>query len=315
MKRLFLISIIALVTLGALYGHEVTANLSIQGDADGDGSDAKGFYLGKACLVWGDENYGVELDYVSQVNQPDKMVLASAWKRVNIWDIANLTVGKDQSVFGRIRSSKGSKNVQVFALPQSYTDWMVQLDRSFGNVHAYAQVMWPGVGSADAGGRLSYESKAVTLGGAVNVRNLQGDDDDMINGRYMDWEADLEITIAGAVTIAGQVTIVDDNDDDTDDMNAYGIISLTKGFELPYVNKRMGRLFYGSIHPYAGMITKNEDSSLANANGNTNGMEENNIIAGVKLKAFEGAYLKAEYNMDSIDDVDPGIIVQLGYTF
>jgi hypothetical protein len=307
MKRLFLISLITLVTLGSLLGHEVTANLSIQGDADGDGSDARGFYLGKACLVWGTDDYSVELDYVSHVNQPDEMVIASAWKRVDMWKLVNLTVGKKQSVFGRIRSSKGSKNVQVFALPQSYTDWMVQLDRSFGNVHTYAQVMWPGIGSADAGGRLSYETKALTMGGAVNVRNLEGDDDDMVNGRFMNWEADLEFTLSGAVTIAGQVTNCDDNNDDTDDMNAYGIISMTKGFELPYVNKRFGRMFYGTIHPYAGLITKDD------ADGN--GLKENNIIAGAKLQAFEGTYIKGEVNMDSIEDTDLGLVVQLGYTF
>ncbi len=307
MKRFILVSIILVFAFGMLAAHEVSANLSVSGDPDGDGSDAKGFYVGNLCLTWADKDYNVEMDFTKFINQDEDFSLTKAWKRVDLWGLADLTIGKKQSIFGRIRSSKGSNNVQIFKLPQSYSDWSVMLDRSWKNVHAYGQGMWPMVGAADVAGRLSYETKAFTAGAAINVRNIKGDDDDMVNGRFDDWEVDAECTIAKAITIASQLTNCDDNNDDTDDMNVYAIMSMTRGFELPYINQRMGRMFYGTIHPYAGIITKDD------ADGD--GMKENNIITGLKMAAFEGSYIKAELNLDSLEDVDPGVIMQFGYCF
>jgi hypothetical protein len=74
------------------------------------------------------------------------------------------------------------------------------------------------------------------------------------------------------------------------------------------LGKRIGRVIYGEWRPYVGMITRNGDDD-------GEGMGDNNIFGGLNYQSFENSYMKFEVNFDSNEDIDPTVLVQLGYKF
>ncbi|HPR17786.1 MAG TPA: hypothetical protein PLD62_06035 [Candidatus Cloacimonadota bacterium] len=301
MKRVFLfVFVIALVS--GIYAHEVTANLSLSDNED------RGFKFMRGDLCWGNENYSVDLDfkYLNEATDGSKLDfnLSQAWKKVNLWDFADLSIGKQTVTFGSVLSSKGSANLQIQKLHVAPTGWMFKIHKNINKINMYADGIWPGYGTADVGGRLAYESDLFTLGGSATACEIgsyfsSGGDDD-ISWAY---EGDLKFVLANFLKLHGQFT----NLKDSGEINFFVVASYAPGFEFPYLGKKIGRVIYGDWRPYVGIITRDD------AKGD--GMGENNIFGGLNYQSYENSYMKFEVNIDSDDDIDPSLLVQLGYKF
>ncbi len=294
MKKLMLF--VLLVFAVSIFAHEVTANLSIVGDG------AMGFELVKANLWWGGENYLVDFDILYIENKPLDLYLSQAYKKVNLWDLADFTIGKQTYSFGNILSSKGSKNLQIQPLHVAPLGWMGKIHKEMGKLNLYVDGVWPKSSYADLNGRVAYETKLLTIGGAGTFGHatewLVKDGD--TTGAF---EADIDWTIANFVRIYAQFT----NTLADGEENYCFIASYAPGFEIPYMGKVVGRVMYGEWRPYVGMITRNDAAG--------DGMGESNTFLGINYQSFENSYLKLELNLDSDENIDPTFLVQMGYCF
>lgn len=294
MKKILLI--ILLVSIASLFAHEVTSNLTVVNDG------ARGLEFVRGDLWWGDCNYLVDLNFYYTDGQPIDFYLSQAWKKVDLWEYADFTIGRQTYSFGKLRSGRGSKNLQIQPLHVAPVNWMFKLQKGFGKFNVDADIAWPFIDHAVAGTRATYKTEFFTIGGSAQLGNvlsfLKGDDDN-----YGAYEFDIDFTLANFVNILAQFTrpLIGDED------NYYFIASYAKAFESPYLGKRLGRVIYGEWKPYLGMVTRND------ADGD--GMGENNIFLGFNFESFENSYMKFELNMDSDEDVDPTFLVQLGYKF
>jgi hypothetical protein len=293
------IFIILFVTLSAVsFSHEVTANLYVEDDGP------LGLDFLKGNLWWGDGNYLVDLNFFYGNNQELDFNFSQAWKKVNLWDFADFTIGRQPYSFGNVLSSKGSNNLQIQPIQIAPYEWMFKLHKDMGKINLYVDGVWPKNGVADLNGRLAYESANFTLGGAVIAEEFGKyfhDTDD--NDLEIAWEGDIKFILANFLKLKAQVT----NLKYSDEINYYFIASYAPGFELPYMGKKVGRLIYGEWRPYVGMITRDD------ADGK--GMGESNIFGGLNYQSYEKSYMKFEVNIDSDDNVDPTFIVQMGYRF
>ena len=302
-----LLSLMVILTV-SVFANEVSTNLELMGDADGDGNEEMGFKTSSLILWWEGDDYLVDLDLTYQINTAgSNLKLSKAWKKVDLWGKGDLTIGKQQYSFGRILTSKGFSNLQIRPLDISPSEWMFKYHNQFGDLHAYIDAVWPQDDNADLGGRLKYCSSNFTLGAAyhaIDFGQIVGGDTENI--MYY-WEVDFEFNLMNFLKLSGQFENLDDLDDNTDDMDYYVMISYIPGFELPVLGNKVGRLLYGEFRPYAGTITRRD------ADGN--GMGENNIFVGINFMSFDNSYMKLEYTMDTDDNVDPTIAAQFGYRF
>ncbi len=307
MKK-FLVFIL-LISTAFIFAHEVTTNLELDGDPDGDGNKGKGFKRANLALWWGTDNYLVDISVAYDlVTSANVVNLEKAWKKVDLWGMGDLTIGKQQYSFGRILTTKGYKNLQIRLLDVAPDEWMFKYHKQFGSFQAFIDGVWPQAGNADLGGRLMYCSPNFKTGAnytAVDFGQMFGGDSDLV--KYY-WEVDLEVTFMNFLKLAGQVTSIDDLNDSTDDMDYYVIASYAPGFELPYFGKKLGRFLYGEFRPYIGTITRRDVIK-------DNGMGESNTFFGINFMSFEDSYIKLEYTMDSDDNVDPSVAAQFGYRF
>ena len=131
----------------------------------------------------------------------------------------------------------------------------------------------------------------------------------LIHTKKTHYEVDFEYPIAGILNLAGQVTNTED-DAKTKDADFYIIAHYLPGFEFPHIgganNPDIG-ILDGVFKPYVAYATKRDADGEA--------MGENNILVGINFTTYQNAYFKLEYNMDSVEDVDDTLTMQLGYTF
>ncbi|MDO9577770.1 MAG: hypothetical protein Q7J16_07790 [Candidatus Cloacimonadales bacterium] len=294
MKNLMLF--VLLIFTVSIFAHEVTANLSIVDD------EAMGFELVKANLWWGEANYLVDFDVYYTDNQPIDLFLSQAWKKVDLWGLADFTIGKQTYSFGNILSSKGYKNLQIQRLEVAPLGWMGKVHKEMGKLNFYVDGVWPKVGAADLNGRIAYETKLLTIGGAVTFGNFVEyfKKDGNTLGAY---EFDLDYTAANFIRIYAQFT----NTLADAEENYCFIASYAPGFEIPYMGKLVGRVMYGEWRPYLGMISRNDAAG--------DGMGESNTFLGINYQSFENSYIKLELNLDSDEDIDPTFLMQMGYRF
>jgi len=104
-----------------------------------------------------------------------------------------------------------------------------------------------------------------------------------------------------------QMYMLDDTDVNTSDMNYFVIASYEKGFMLPFFHKTV---------PYAGYFSKRDENGDA--------AKEYNMVAGLHTTPLENAFIKMEYNHDSIEIDNPqtfneklsdAFTVSVGYEF
>jgi len=298
MKKLIVFIFVIGLFFG-IYAHEVTANFSVVDD----GSIGLAFVRGD--LWWGDGSYLVDLMVTGNNDQPLDFNLCYAWKKVNLWDLADFQIGRNALSFGRISSGRGAKNLQIQPLHVAPTVWSFKLHKQMGKFNAYADAVWPKYENADASMRLAYESDKFTLGGAATAGDL-GEFVSDVEDPDIAWayEGDIDFVLANFLRLSAQVT----NIQYSSEINYYVIASYEPGFEFPYLGKRIGRVIYGEWRPYVGMITRNGDDD-------GEGMGDNNIFGGLNYQSFENSYMKFEVNFDSNEDIDPTVLVQLGYKF
>ncbi|MCF7813364.1 MAG: hypothetical protein K9N40_02655, partial [Candidatus Cloacimonetes bacterium] len=251
----------------------------------------------------GDGTYLVDFMITGTTEQPLDFTLSQAWKKVNLWDLADFQIGRNVLSYGRICTSRGSRNLQIQPLHVAPVVWSFKLHKQLGKIHLYSDAVWPQVGLADAAGRLAYESDKLTIGASGVMGHLSEwfKEDGTTEGA---WAFDIDFVLANFLRVSGQFSRERVGSED----NYYVIASYDPGFEMPYMGKRIGRVIYGEWRPYFGMITRNGDDD-------GEGMGDSNMFGGINYQSFEKSYMKFEVNIDSNDDIDPTFLVQLGYKF
>ena len=315
MKRIVLL-FLGILLVSSAFAHEVMMNYFILGynlfddgpGMDEDNENDAGFALDQVRLCWYAPDYGFEFGvydvFGSQSNIINIKVL-KAMKKFDLYGYAYLTIGYDNYAFGRIYSGKGSKNINIFPLPATGSDWMFKLNNNIGNLGWTVYLSKFVGGSEDDGIRLTYNLAGVQLGAALMLENRPNSIADRTH-----YEVDFEYPIAGILNLAGQVTNNDDRNDDTADLDFYVIAHCLRGFEFPHIgganNPDIG-ILDGVFKPYVGYVTKRDAEGEA--------MGENNILIGINFTTYQNAYFKLEYNMDSVEDVDDTLTMQFGYSF
>lgn len=311
MKKILVI-LFGLFIVSSICAHEafMSAPLFIIPDqADEDG----GWGVDYVGLSWKAAN-----DYCADFNltpvilsDAEKIGINRAWKQLKVCDSFDIRFGKDQYAFGRLTSGKPSKNLQYAGLTVAGAELMFKL---VGNVSGlgwalyyanadYDGLMWQ---AADMGGRFTYTVASANLGAAIRMDNTSAAIVDTLGNvtgwddpeGVMHWEFDFDYTIAEKLNLAFQLTNEDDDNEDTGDMNLYALLHYVPGFDIPICGKAI---------PYFGYITK-DDAEFE-------GMGENNMIIGLNIKPKDNAFMKIEYNMDSVEDVDATLDLQVGFTF
>lgn len=302
-----LIILLGLCLATSMFAHEVFMSAPIivpDGQADEDGGWAAD-YVGLSWMVAND--YCADFNITKIIlSDADKLIINRAWKQLKICDAVDIRFGKDQYAFGRLTSGKPSKNLQYAGLTVAGAEMMVKL---MGDVSGlgwalyYANADYDGLmwSAADMGGRFTYSVAGANLGAAIRMDNTSvadslgvwGDPEGVTN-----WEFDLDYTIAEKINLAFQLTNNDDDVEDTGDMNLYALLHYVPGFDIPICGKAI---------PYFGYITKDDVDD--------EGMGENNMIIGLNIKPKDNAFMKIEYNMDSVEDVDATLDLQVGFTF
>ncbi|MCF7814862.1 MAG: hypothetical protein K9N40_10325, partial [Candidatus Cloacimonetes bacterium] len=88
MKKVLLLVIIAVMFSG-IYAHEVTANFDVESD------NGMGLSFTRGDLWWGDGTYLVDFMITGTTEQPLDFTLSQAWKKVNLWDLADFQIGRN----------------------------------------------------------------------------------------------------------------------------------------------------------------------------------------------------------------------------
>ncbi len=303
-----LIILLGLCLATSMFAHEVFMSAPIivpDGQADEDGGWSAD-YVGLSWMVAND--YCADFNITPAVlGQTPAIGINRGWKQLKVCDFFDIRMGKDQYAFGRLTSGKPSKNLQYAGLTVAGAEMMVKLvgDVSglgwalyYANADYTPYSAWE---AADMGGRFTYSVAGANLGVAFRMDNTSEADTLGVWSDpegVMHWEFDFDYTIAEKANLAFQLTNNDDEDDDTGDMNLYALLHYVPGFDIPLCGKAI---------PYFGYITKDDVDD--------EGMGENNMIIGLNIKPKDNAFVKIEYNMDSVEDVDATLDLQVGFTF
>ncbi len=312
MKKIILL-FLGILLVSSAFAHEVMMNYYILGFNQWDDSgmdedkDDAGFALDQVRLCWYAPDYGFEIGvndvFGSQGNDVTFKIL-KAMKKFDLYGYAYLTIGYDNYAFGRIYSGRGSKNINIYQLPTIGSDWMFKLNNNIGNLGWTVYLSKFVNGSEDDGIRLTYNLAGAKLGAALRLENRPNP---VTNKTH--YEIDFEYPIAGIINLAGQVTNTED-DAKTKDADFYVIAHYLPGFEFPRIgganNPDIG-ILDGVFKPYIAYATKRDAEGEA--------MGESNILVGINFTTYQNAYFKLEYNMDSVEDTDDLLLMQIGYTF
>ncbi|HCX72709.1 MAG TPA: hypothetical protein DHM37_03240 [Candidatus Cloacimonas sp.] len=308
-------SLIILLTLAmslALVAHEVSIGKEFLDsyDTDGDGVTEKGFYANQIRLGFTGEDYSLGMDFTKYFrhgyeNMKD-IELKSAWKSFDMYGYADFIVGYDSYEFGRITTSLASQNMSIYQLYVPQKNWMLKLKGDVSFVDWTIYYPYDTAVTKDLGGQLGFNVKNGRLGLSLLARDVM----ENWGGRWIDYAVDLEYTIPNIVKIAGQVYEIDDDLDNTDDIDFYVIANYSPGFELPPLfgrnNPNFG-ILDGVFKPYVGYATYRDAAG--------DGMGENYTLAGLNFETRVNAFWKLEYMICSEDDIDDRLALQIGYHF
>ena len=313
MKKVLVI-LLSLFVVSSIFAHEafITAPIIVpDGQADEDG----GWSLRYVGLNWFAENdYCADFNLTSTITgDADStsfsfgsfpIVVCRAWKQLPVSKFIDIRIGKDQLSFGRLRSGKPSKNIQIAGLNVARAELMVKIlgnINDFGWAFYYANNDYDDFAydAADLGGRFTYNIAGAKLGAGFLMDNTATQENEKWKtDGLLSWEFDAEYCLMEKANVAFQVTSADDDNDNTDDLGFYTLLHYEPGFQAPIA---------GKITPYFGYVTKEDNAG--------NKMGENNMILGLNIKPKENAFIKLEYNMDSVEDVDATLNLEVGFTY
>ncbi|MDY6914817.1 MAG: hypothetical protein SVM86_00685, partial [Candidatus Cloacimonadota bacterium] len=273
MKKTLIILLSLAISL-ALVAHEVSIGTEFMDsyDPDGDGTTEKGFYLNQLRLGFSGEDYALSMDFTKYFkhgyeNMKD-IELKSAWKSFDMYGYADFIVGYDTYEFGRLTTSLASKNMSVYQLYVPQSNWMLKLKGDISWLDWTIYYPYDTAVTKDLGGQLGIN---FAKNGRLGFSGLARDVMENQGGRWIDYAIDIEYTIPNIMKLAGQVYEIDDDIDNTDDMDFYVIANYEPGFELPPLfgrnNPNFG-ILDGIFKPYAGYATYrdiNGDSMGENA--------------------------------------------------
>jgi len=319
MKKV-LVVLFSLFVVSSIFAHEcfITAPIIVpDGQADEDG----GWSVRYVGLNWFAENdYCADFNLTSTITGDADttsfsfgsfpIVVNRAWKQLPVCKFFDARIGKDQFAFGRLRSAKPSKNIQIAGLNVAPAQPMVKI---LGNINDFGWSFYYAnndfddfaYDAADIGGRFTYNIAGAKVGAGFLMDNTatQDQEDKWKTDGLLSWEFDAEYCLMEKANIAFQVTSDDDDDDATDDLGFYTLLHYKPGFQAPIA---------GKVTPYFGYVTKEDNIG--------NRMGENNMILGLNIKPKDNAFIKLEYNMDSAkddlgEDIDATFDLEVGFTF
>ena len=313
MKKLILILVGTLLISSLAFGHEVSIYYPITEE------DQKFWHLNQLRLYWPGDDYNVDLN-LTPVIEGGALDVIEAWKKISLHEYVDLSIGKIIYAFGNV-SSKASKNISILQATDVYedafgSDLMIKFS---GELYGAGwSLYWadPGTGVTDApthiGLRGTYAIEGIDIGASFRMRDFQEDD------VFTDFGLDLGYTVMEMVKLDFQLfNVADDSTDtpdweDTDDLDLFFLASYVPGFEFPEIPvvKNIGK-----ITPYLGFFSKREITDTDDPENPVygNSLQENNMIFGVNLAPKDDAFIKLEYNIDSVkDDI---LKLQVGFTF
>ncbi|MCK4339826.1 MAG: hypothetical protein KAW87_07565, partial [Candidatus Cloacimonetes bacterium] len=269
-------------------------------------------HLNQIRMYYSGKDYCVDLDLKSVIDG-NALELKEAWKSFNLFNSRisslksiDLAIGKITYPFGNV-SSKASKNISLLQPVTFGTDFMMKLNGNICDSHTLIVYMAdpgaPPLYASDGGMHFGLRGttnfiKGIDLGVSIRMQNLISDTFDAL----YDWGFDIRYTLMGMIKLDLQGFNLDDGDDNTDDLDVWFLATYLPGFNIPILKK---------ITPYGGYFSKS-------------GMEDYNIIVGINFAPVENTFFKLEYNLDSLDEGDPGfeqtglsdsIGLQVGFLF
>jgi len=300
MKKIIVILITLLLLGSYLIAHEVSFYYTSQ-------DHQRYFHLNDMRLCWTGDNYVTSLNIKGLTeNNPPKLAINQAWASINLfetfysyfkkypWIIGKVSFGKMYYDFGAYPKTP-SKQIGIH-VPYNYfqgdshddfnSDIMVKLSVDWCSAH-YFSFYWADMGTPPEYATIDWPStigfraqtnyiENLRLGASIRARKAFKDD------RLLDYGVDVCYRLGDMVKFDLQGYNLDDDNSDTDDIHLWGTVTYEKGFIAPLVKH---------IRPYIGYFSKNE-------------MKDFNFVAGINMKPMESAYMKLEYNYDSMDKAD-----------
>ncbi|MCK4358373.1 MAG: hypothetical protein KAW92_06460 [Candidatus Cloacimonetes bacterium] len=288
MKKLIILTILLFTFSSFLIAHEASFYYPINTKLH-----QKFLHLNQIRMYYSGKDYCVDLDLKSVIDG-NALELKEAWKSFNLFNSRisslksiDLAIGKITYPFGKV-SSKASKNISLLQPATFDADFMMKLNGNICNSHTLIVYMAdPGDPLTDSDGGMHFGFRAATtyikgadVGASLRIRNAISDTYDA----FTDWGFDISYALKDMVKLDFQAYNLDDGDDNTDDLDLWFLATYVPGFNVPVLKK---------ITPYGGYFSKT-------------GMEEYNIIVGINFAPAEKTFFKLEYNLDSLDEEDPG---------
>jgi len=294
MKK-FIVILITLLLLGSyLMAHEVSFYYTSQ-------AHQRYWHFNDMRLCWKGDNYFTSFGIKSLTETTPELTVNQAWASLNLfktyysyfqkypWIIGKVSFGKMYYDFGSF--PKAPSNIISIYEPYDYhgafaSDLMVKLSIDWCAAH-YFSLYWADMGNAagtvDIPSTLGFRAQTkyvenLRLGASIRAREAFKD------SRMIDWGVDVCYKLDSMVRFDLQAYNLDD------DLNLWGMVTYEKGFMTPYVKL---------IKPYIGYFSKNE-------------MKDFNFIAGLNMKPMKSAFMKLEYNYDSMKKTEAGFDKDFG---
>lgn len=306
MKKILLITLSLLLISSLLVAHEFSAYYSSKRIDDGVGSE-RYWHLRNIYLDWAYKDFSTGLNITELTADPPKLNIDAAWIKFNLltsyfspmqryqWFILDMQAGKMYYPFGNV-SPYASENISIFQPPTFDNSWMLNMTGSYCSRYHF-NLYWADEGKAD--GTLDYPSTIGTratadigdfkVGVSYKMENWNNEDG---FDKYSDYGVDLTWCYDNLFKLNTQIYNLQDDDDDTSDLNYFVLASYKKGFMLPFFKKTI---------PYLGYFSKNDKV-------NGDGASESNIIVGLNMKPHKNIFMKFEYNYDSMDNNEPNVL-------
>jgi len=301
MKK-FIVILITLLLLGSyLMAHEVSFYYTSQ-------DHQRYWHFNDMRLCWNGDNYLTSFGLKNLTDTTPELIVNQAWASIDLfktyysyfqkypWIVGKVSFGKMYYDFGSFPKAP-SKMISIYK-PYDYqgdfaSDLMVKLSIDWCSAH-YFSFYWADMGDATGtfdipstiGGRAQTKYvENMRLGASLRLREAF----DEKNYKF-DYGVDFCYKLDDMMRFDVQAYTYDDNDKNTDDYHLWSIVTYEKGFVVPYIKL---------IKPYVGYFSKNE-------------MKDFNIIAGLNMKPMESAFMKLEYNYDSIKKTEAGFVKDFG---
>jgi len=322
MKKFIVILITLLVVGSYLMAHEVSFYYTSQ-------AHQRYWHFNDMRLCWKGDNYVTSFGLKNLTDPNPQLVINQAWASIDLfetfysyfqkypWIIGKISFGKMYYDFGAFPKTP-SKQISIHTPYQYFqdkfaSDLMVKLSVDWCSAH-YFSFYWADMGinngTADWPSTVGFRAMTtyvenLRLGASIRVREAFGNKWKSWKDKNYKWDYGLDVCylLDNMVKFDIQAYTLDDNDKFTDDIYLWGIVTYEKGFMAPYVKL---------IKPYIGYFSKNE-------------MKDFNVIAGLDMKPMESAFVKLEYNYDSLGDkkTDPNydfpfgnaITLEFGFIF